>query len=463
MKKNIQINQSVFKAYDIRGVYPKELTEKTAELVGRAFVDFLKKKKRNKTAKLDIVVGRDNRASSPKLFKALKKAIVSEGANVIDIGLSPTPMFYFAVWKFGYDGGIQITASHNPPQYNGFKIVQSKAKIVGENTGLREIKKMVIEKADSLPQKKAAKKGRVVKKNVLKEYIEFNLKGFKKESFKDIKIVADTGNAVSGIWIRALKKYSQIPIFHLFPALNSRFPNHGLNPLEKENLKALQKKVKEKKASLGIIFDGDGDRIVFVDEKSRIVPSDFITALMAQIILRKQKGGKVLYNVCSSNIIKDVVKENGGIPIVTKIGHTFVKEEMEKQKAVFAGEFSGHFYSKRHHFCEAPLFVLCTLLQEISISNKPFSEIIKPFKRYFHSDQLNLRVRDKEKALKTLEKKYCRGKVSRLDGLRVDFKDWWFNIRPSNTEDLLRLVVEAKKEEIMKKRLKEIKDIIKDF
>jgi phosphomannomutase len=453
-----EINPSIFRPYDIRGIWPKEINPKAAEIIGKAFVKFLKKNSKKK--KLNIVVGRDNRLSSPLLSRALKRGIQEEGADIIDIGLSPTPMFYFAVWRNNYDGGVQVTASHNPPQYNGFKIVKGKARIVGENSGLKEIKKIAL-KGKFLERR--SKKGNITKKSILKDYIKFNLKELDIKKLKAFKIAVDTGNAVAGILVPELKKRLPCKIYHLFPKLDGSFPNHLPNPIEEKNIKDLKKFVREKKCDLGVAFDGDGDRIIFVAKDGKMIPSDYITCLIAQVLLKRNPGAKVLYNICSSNIIKEVVRENGGVAIAVKVGHTFVKEKMIKEDALFAGEFSGHFYLKSHHFTEAPLAILLEILKELSAKERSISALLKSFKKYFHSGQWNLKVKDKKRALILLEKKYNKGKVSHLDGLRVDFKEWWFNARPSNTEDLLRLVVEAKTKKLMREKLKEIIGIIKEI
>ena len=452
------INQKIFKAYDIRGIYPTEINSESAEVIGRAFVKFLKKESGKR--KLKIVVGRDNRVSSPVLSRAFKEGIQGEGADIIDIGLSPTPMFYFAVWKYGYDGGAQVTASHNPPQYNGFKIVGRGASMVGGNSGLGEIKKIALQ----MENKKVFKsqiEGSVKKKKVLKDYLKFNLRGVNLKEIKPLRIAIDTGNAVAGILVSELKKYLPCKIYHLFPKLDGSFPNHLPNPLEERNIKDLKKFVKDKKCDLGVAFDGDGDRVIFVAENGKIISSDYITCIISRIILRKNPGAKILYNICSSNIIKEIVKGNGGVSFPTKIGHTFVKERMKKTGAIFAGEFSGHFYLESHHYCEAPLAISLKILEEMAQTKEPISKLILPFRKYFHSGQINIKIKEKKKKLKELERRYKAGKVSRLDGLRVDFRDWWFNVRPSNTEDLLRIVVEANKKSLMKKRLREIIEIVK--
>ena len=451
----MKLNQDIFKAYDIRGIYPEEVNEKVAFKIGKAVVKFLGKKNPY------IVVGRDNRLSSPILSKSLKKGILNQGGNVIDIGLSTTPMFYFAVWKYNYDGGIISTASHNPPEYNGFKITKEKAISIGKENGLEKIKKLALKEVGKIKLKKDnGKKGRIKKLNVLKEYLDFNFSQIDIGKIKNLKIGIDTANAVSGILIKELTKYLPCKIYHLFSKLDGRFPNHLPNPLEEKNIKELKKIVKQKKLDLGIAFDGDGDRIIFVDEKGSAIPADLILALISEILLRQKRGQKILYNVCSSNIIKDVVKENGGVPIMGKIGHTFIKKRMRKEDVFFAGEFSGHYFLGAPYFFEVPLFVLFKVLEEISQRDKTISQLVRPFQKYFHSGQINMKVEDKKKKLKELEEKFKKGRISHLDGLRVDFKNWWFNARISHTEALLRLVLEAKTKSLMKEKRKEIIKII---
>ena len=452
------MNLNIFKAYDIRGIYPDEINKYDGKKIGEAFVKFLKKKNRKK---LDIIIGQDNRISSPSLSKYLKQGILEQGANIIDIGLTSTPMFYFASKLYNCDGGLMITASHNPPEYNGFKIIDKGASPIGENSGLKEIKKIVL----SLESTKDGKKKKNIKKrNVLKKYLDFNFSisklDFQKLKTAQLRIGIDTANAVSGILINHLKKRLPCKIYHLFPKLDGRFPNHLANPLEEKNIKDLKELVRKEKLDLGIAFDGDGDRIVFIDEKGETIPSDFITCLISQILLKSNPGSKILYNICSSNIIRDVVKENRGIAIAGKIGHTFIKEKMKKDNVIFAGEFSGHYFLGSPYFFEIPLFVLFKILNEISYSKKTMSQLIKGFKRYYNSGQVNFKVDDKKNKIQLMGKEFKNGKISHLDGLRVDFKDWWFNVRPSNTENLLRVIVEAKTKSLMQGKLKKIKKLI---
>lgn len=449
------IEPKIFKAYDIRGLYPAEVNEEAAEIIGRAFIRFLRK---SQEGQLNIVVGRDGRLSSPSLCQALKKGILTEGANIIDIGLTPSPMFYFAVWKHGFDGGAMTTASHNPPQYNGLKIVSQDANMVGKNTGLEEVKEIALQLTE---QEEVPKKGVVQEKDVLNEYIDFNFRGINVEEIKPLKIVIDTGNAVGGIWIEELKKRLPGEFFHLFPEIDGNFPNHDPDPLEEESIEALKNAVQEKRADLGMAFDGDGDRVAFVDEKGKRIPPDFMTALLSKIILRENPGSKIIYSICSSNIIRDVIKENKGVPIMWKIGHTFIKEKMAQENVIFGGEYSGHYCFKSHHFCEAPLVVLLKVLEELSQKEQPISQLVAPSKKYFYSGLINLEVKDKKSALELLEQKYKQGSVSYLDGIRIEFDNWWFNARASNTEDLLRVVVEARTKELMQEKVKEITNIIK--
>ena len=456
------MNLNIFKAYDIRGIYPNEINKYDGKKIGEAFVRFLRKKNKKK---LNIIIGQDNRISSPVLSKYLKQGILGQGANIIDIGLTGTPMFYFASKLYNCDGGLMITASHNPPEYNGFKIIDKGASPIGENSGLKEIKKIILSLESTKNEKKKNINRRNIKKrNVLKKYLDFNFSisklDFKKLKTAQLKIGIDTANAVSGILVNQLKRQLPCKIYHLFPKLDGRFPNHLANPLEEKNVKDLKGLVRKKKLDLGIAFDGDGDRIVFIDEKGETIPSDFITCLMSQILLKSNPKSKILYNICSSNIIKDVVEESRGTAIAGKIGHTFIKERMKKDNVIFAGEFSGHYFLGSPYFFEIPLFVLFKILNEISHSGKTMSQLVEGFKRYYNSGQVNFEVGDKKNKIKLMEKEFKNGKISHLDGLRIDFKDWWFNLRPSNTENLLRVIVEAKTKSLMQGKLKKIKKLI---
>jgi len=454
----MKINSNIFRAYDIRGIYPKELDERAVELIGRAFVKFLNKKN------LRIVVARDGRLSSPSLFKFLTKGLCEQGVNVIDIGLATSPMFYFAVAHFKFDGGIMITASHLSSEYNGFKLVRKKAIPISEETGLKEIKKLTQTPGNVITGYPQSGCGKVVKKKVLKEYIAFNLKDFDLEKILPFKIVIDTANSVSGILIPEIFKKINCKIYHLFSELDGNFPNHNPDPLVKENLTFLQKEVKKRKADFGIAFDGDGDRIIFLDERGKIISGDFITALLSQIILKAHSGEKIIYDIRSSNIVKETIKRYGGIPLVSRIGHSFFKEKMRKENIIFGGELSGHYYSKKDYFSEAPIFVLFKILEEMTKSKNKLSQLIEPFKKYFYSGEINFKVKNKKKVLKTLENKFSQsGNILKTDGLRIDFPDFWFLVRPSQTEPLLRLVLEARTKKLMEEKKQEIVKFITSF
>jgi len=447
--------------YDIRGIYPDEINERVIKSIGRALVGFLRKKYKKK--KVKIVISRDNRISSFPLYQALKKEILKQEIEVIDIGLGTTPMFYFAVQRFNCDGGVQITASHLPPQYNGCKLVGREAILIGGDSGLEEVRERVCEIERERGENPPLLKLRWAKKeNILAGYLESNFKNINIQGFKDLRIAIDTGNAVSGILIKEFKKHFPGKIYHLFPKLDGNFPNHLLNPIEEKNIKDLKKIVKEKKLDLGIAFDGDGDRIIFIDEKGETISPDFITCLLSEILLRKVKKEKIIYTICSSNIIKEVVEKNYGIAIPWKVGHGFIKQKMKKEKAIFGAEYSGHYFLKSHHFSEVPLYILLKVLEEVIKSKKSISKLVSSYKKYFYSGVINLKVKDKKKKLEEIEKKYRKEKISHLDGLRIDFSDYWFIVRPSNTEDLLRIVVEAKSEPLLREKIKALKKIIKN-
>jgi len=443
------VNPKIFKAYDIRGIFPEEINGRVAYLIGLAFVKFLGKLKPR------VVVGRDNRISSPILHKNLIKGLREGGATVIDIGLSPTPMLYFAVAHYGHDGGINITASHNPKEYNGFKLVREKAIPISGDTGLQQIKNLMRRNPVRLKTT-----GKLVRKTPLKDYMDFNLKEVDIKNLKPLRIVVDTANAVPGILIPRITQNLTLKIYHLFKKLDGNFPNHQPNPLIKENLKALCSAVKKNIADVGVAFDGDGDRIFFVDEKGKIIPADIITALMAQLILKDNPGSKILYDVRSSRVVKEVIEENGGFPVIYQVGHALIKEKMRRDNIIFGGEFAGHFYYQKHYFCEAPLFILLKVIELISLSGKPLSRLIKPYQKYYHSGEINFETTDKAGKIKKLKKHFDSGEILGIDGLRVDFEDWWFNVRLSNTEPLLRLVVEAKTKKLLEEKKKELTRLI---
>ena len=451
----MSINPSIFKAYDVRGVYPGEINEETVYLVGRAFAVWLTKKARKQPV---IVVGSDARISSPGLKKALVRGILEQGGKIIDIGLATTPMFYFAVNKAKADGGAMVTASHNPAKYNGLKFTLKQARPVGEETGLEEIK------AFALRAKFAAsvKKGTLKKKLLFKKYVNFMLWQIKNIEMPDLKIAIDSGNGMAGLILPKLfKKIKRIKVFPLYFKIDCGFPNHEANPLKEDTLNDLKNLMRKKKADAGIAFDGDGDRVVFLTAEGRPARADFITALLAGEYLKKYPKAKIAFGVNSSRVVREAIAEKGGRPFVSRIGHSFFKEHLWKEGVVFGGELSGHYYFRDFFNADSGIFTMMKVLKIVAQEKKPLSELIKPFERYFASGEINFEVKDKFGIIKNLEKKFSDGRVSKVDGLSVEYKDWWFNIRSSNTEPLLRLNLEAKTKKILEEKKKMLTIIIK--
>jgi phosphomannomutase len=415
----------IFKAYDIRGIYGEQLNEDIAYKIGRAFAMYIGSK---------IVVAKDNRLSSDSLFEALTRGITDQGSDVYNIGLSTSPMFYFAVSNLVCDGGVIITASHNPPQYNGFKMVRSDAMPLSGEDGIDQIKQLVEENNFS-----SSKKGNISTLDITDKYVNsFEIKKY------NLKVVVDTANSVSGLIVNRM--FRGVSLFHLFSELDGSFPNHEPNPLEEKNIKDLREKVLEYGADIGIAFDGDGDRVFFVDEKGELISSDLIIALIAKLIDKK-----VLYDLRCSNIIKETARDS----VMWRVGHSFIKKKMKDEDIFFGGEYSGHYYLKQgSSYYESPYFVIYKLFE--AMENKKLSELIAPFKKYYHSGELNFEVKDKQSVIEKVEKNYSYGKITKIDGVRIDFDDWWFLLRGSNTEPILRLIVEAKSKELLDSKIKEI-------
>jgi len=443
------VDQTIFKAYDIRGIYPKQLNEEITYKVGRALVEYLKPK--------TIVVGRDMRLSSPDLFEALTRGITEGGSDVIDIGLVSTDGLYFAVGKYRYDAGVMITASHNPPEYNGFKMCRKEAVPLSGESGLDEIKNLIL-KDEFLPHPKI---GKIVKLNIDVAYVHHLLSFVNKNKINPFKIVIDAGNGMAGKIVPKL--FSNLPcqVIPMFFELDGSFPHHLASPIEPQNIAPLREMVLAEKADLGAAFDGDADRMFLVDEMANPLGGDMVTALVAKNLLRKEKGATILYNLICSKAVPQVIESEGGKAIRTRVGHALIKPLMKKYNAVFGGEHSGHFYFRKNFFADSGLIALLVCLELISEENQHLSALVKSIDPYFRSGEINSRVENIPQKLKDMEKKYSRGKVDHLDGLTVDFGDWWFNIRPSNTEPLLRLNVEADTQPLLKQKTEELINLIR--
>jgi|TARA_Y100000310_G_scaffold9735_2_gene10488 phosphomannomutase len=454
----MKINPDIFRLYDIRGIYPKNLNEESAYQVARTFIRFLQKRSGNQ--KLKIALGKDIRKSSPILFKGFSNGILKEGSDLTDFGLITTPMLYFAVSNFGFDGGVVITASHNPNPYNGLKLVRERAIPLSGPKGIFWIRDYLLKNGHFL---KKPRQGKIFKRNIEKAYLDFSLKlaGIKKNEFQGFSLAVDAGNGIAGPITLKLLKELGIKVFPLYCRPDGSFPNHSPDPLLKENLKDIISLVKKKKPDFGIALDGDGDRIIFIDEKGQAVSGDLITALLAKIILKKRKGLKILYDVRSSRAVEEVIRENRGKPIPFRIGHALIKEKMRKDNIIFGGELSGHYYLGQNLFYDMPFFVLLKILKEIKENKVSLSSLIKPLKRYYYSGEINFKIKNKKGKIKELKKRYKSGKVLEIDGLRVEFNDWWFLVRPSNTEAVLRLIVEAETKTLLFKKKRELTKAIK--
>lgn len=445
---------SIFKAYDIRGLSPGEITEEIAYCVGQAVV-------LETGAKL-VVVGRDMRQTSVLLEVSLIEGIKSRGADVRTIGLTTTPMFYFAVAKDStHEAGVMVTASHNPSAYNGFKMVRARAVPIGQGSGMEHIRDAVI--AGRLPS--LEKTGLAQEMDVLNEYVAFMNGLVSSDSLSNMKIVIDAGNGMAGHTLPALlASYPSLQTEHLYFELDGRFPNHEANPLKIETLDKLRADVVSFGAAFGAAYDGDADRIGIVDERGEVVESSLLLALLAPVFLEKFPGAKVLYDVRCSKIVSEVIVEKGGTADMCRVGHAFIKKQLRESGAVMAGELSGHFYFKDFFGVESTDLVFLTVAALLTKTGKKLSELIAPLRKYAHSGEINFKVEDKQKVIAVIEEKYGKDALNiwREDGVRLDFKDWWVSLRSSNTEPLLRLVLEAQTGELMEEKKLEISKLIEE-
>ena len=437
--------EKIIKAYDIRGLIKNEITPDFSFSLGVAFAKFLEIEREPAT----IVVGEDMRASSAPLAAAFSDGATSQGMDVIRIGLASTDMLYFASGKLNLPG-IMFTASHNPAKYNGMKLCKSGAKPIGQESGLLKIRKFI---EDGVPISNRPV-GSVKSQDLLSEYVDYLLARFPKKTFKKrkLKVVIDAGNGMAGFTAPAVMKHLNIDLIPMYFELDGNFPNHEANPIESENLKDLQKKVKKEKADIGLAFDGDADRCFLIDEKGDLVNPSALTALIAVRELKSQPGSTIIYNLISSKTVAEVITENGGVGLRSRVGHSYIKSLMAESGAIFGGEHSGHFYFADFWRADSGMLAALYALAELMDSNKPLSNLLKPYNRYFSSGEINSKVKDVAKSIKAVEEKY-QGKyqLDHLDGLTVTADSWWFNLRPSNTEPLLRLNVEANTEKEMAK------------
>ncbi|HSE35344.1 MAG TPA: phosphomannomutase/phosphoglucomutase [Candidatus Paceibacterota bacterium] len=442
--------KQIFKSYDIRGIYPTEINEEVAERIGGATVKLLQAK--------SIAIGRDTRASSPSLFAALAKGITDAGADVIDLGLATTPMVYYAGYALDVDGCISLTASHNPPEYNGLKICSKGPVPMGLGSGLERIRDIALGK-DSLL---ASTPGKIERHDISREFQKF-LSTFANFGERRFRIAIDTANAMGILDIplfRSLEPSLEI-VKILYGEFDPTFPNHEANPLKHETLAELQDAVRTEHADIGIAFDGDGDRVGFVDEKGDIVPMDLVTALLARSVLTRYPGAVVLADLRSSRVVEEEIANAGGIAHECRVGHAHIKRQMRDEHARLAGELSGHYYFGEGYYAEMGPLPAIYLLNTMAKTGKPLSELWRSLLRYSHSGEQNFTVANTEQVLARIKAAYPDGELSELDGVKVSYPNWWFSVRASNTEPLVRLNLEATTQSEMEQRKGELVALIK--
>ncbi len=452
----MSIDPSIFKAYDIRAL-ASELTPEIAERVGRALVKM--------TGAETVVVGRDMRETSPALSEAVIRGIVKSGADVVDIGLCSTPLFYYAVGTQFAEApaagaGIMVTASHNPKEYNGFKLERGDLSSIGQGSGMEEMRELV--EAGNF---KDAAEGNVIESDLRGEYAAKLLSIVGKRETGKPALVSDAGNGMAGhVAPAVLEAYGLGRSKKLFFELDGSFPNHVPNPVDPQNLSALAKAVKETGAGIGAAFDGDADRVGFVDERGLPVRGDIVTAIIAAEVLRRHPGSPVLYDLRSSRAVAEAISEAGGRPVMSKVGHSHIKNAMRELGACFAGEFSTHYYFADFFGAESSDLALLYILGAMKRTGKKLSELAAPLMRYSHSGEINFKVKNKEALMAALQARYGKdGKAISIDGLRFDFPDWWFNVRASNTEPVVRLNLETGSDTETKRRIEEISEVISNF
>jgi len=432
------IDEGIFKAYDIRGIYPEQVNEPVFLAVGQAATQLLGVKK--------AVVGRDMRISSEKLAAAFVEGIRRGGADVTDVGLVSTDALYYAVGKYGFDFGGMITASHNPPQYNGLKMCRSEAVPLSAEKEMAKIKDLI--KSGDLPQ--AAKRGGYVTRDITDDFINHVLSFVDLSVIKPFKVVIDAGNGMAGVLVTRLFEHLPCRLIPMYFELDGTFPNHPASPIEPENIADLRNRVLAEKADFGAAFDGDADRMFLVDENARPLGGDMVTAMVARSLLEKHPNATVIYNLICSKAVPTVIEKAGGKAIRTRVGHAIIKPIMKEHNAIFGGEHSGHFYFRDNWYADSGLIAFVVCLELLSKSGRRLSELVASFDTYYRSGEINSKVNDIPAKLKQLVAAFPQARVDYLDGVTIDAGSFWFNVRPSNTEPLLRLNLEAETAEIMR-------------
>ncbi len=448
------MNPDIFKAYDVRGVYPGEIDEAGARAIGVAFIAYLRARR--------IAVGRDMRVSSPALAAAFINGVTSQGADVVDYGMIPTDMLYYAVATDKLEGGAQITASHNPKQYNGLKMVRQEALPLSGEAGISDIRDMIA--ADRLPAP-ASTRGEVTTKNVLDAYVDHVMSFIDPSIVKPFNVVLDAGSGMGGLV--APKLFDRLPCktTRLCFDIDGTFPNHEANPLIEENRRDIVQRVVAEKADIGIAWDGDADRCFFITGAGEFVSGDFVTALLAEAFLMKNPGASVIYDLRASYAVKDIVASYGGTALMNRVGHAFIKQRMRETNAIFGGEVTGHYYFRDNFYADNGFIPAMLMLELMSRKGKSLHQLLEPLAaKYFISGEINTKLAGMDHVpakLQQIADKYAGGKQYRLDGLSVEFPDWHFNVRPSNTEPLLRLNLEATTRVMMEAKRDEVLALIR--
>jgi phosphomannomutase len=445
------LDPAVFKAYDVRGVYPDDLDEEGAEAIGRAYVEQFEPRR--------IAVGRDMRLSGPQMQAAVMRGAAAAGADVLDLGLIGTEMLYFAVGSLGLDGGIAVTASHNPRQYTGMKIVRRGALPVGGDSGLLDVR----ERALAAPGAASAAPGTIEPHDVWPAYVDRVLSFVDVSEIRPLRVVIDGANGMAGAMLTPVLERLPIEAVRCYFDPDGSFPNHEPNPLLPENREFIVRKTLEEGADLGVAFDGDADRCFFVDDGGDFVPGDFATALLAERMLEKEPGAKIIYDVRASWAVPEAVERAGGEALVNRVGHAFIKHRMRKEDAAFGGEVSGHYYFRDFTQADTGVVPFLLMLELVSRKGRRLSELLAPLReRYFITGEINTPVPDVALKLQELKERFAgEGRISHLDGISVEAEDWHFNVRPSNTEPLLRLNLEARSQELMEAKRDEVLDLIR--
>lgn len=444
----MNVNPSIFKAYDIRGVYPTDLNEDIAYHIGRAFVSFVKPER--------VIVGRDMRLSGPSISAAVIRGITDQGADVLEIGMVSTDQYYYACASLGLPG-MMVTASHNPKIYNGFKMVRKMPYLLSGDAGIQDIRRLV--ESESYPT--PLRQGNTYLQDFQEDFIAKVLSVIDVGVIQPLKVVVDTGNGMVGPVLTEVFRRLPVKLIGLYLEPDGNLPNHGLDPLQPENRAELQRRVIEERADIGFAFDGDGDRFFTIDDRGEFVPGDFLTAIMGAYLLEKQPGAKIIYDVRASWAVPALIEQAGGTALMERVGHAFIKRRMADEKALFAGEVTGHYYFRDFFFADSGILPALVLLELLSSRGVRLSDLLRPLEaKYFISGEINSTVDDPQGRMRLLSERYPDAEQYELDGISVIYPDWHFNVRPSNTEPLLRLNLEALTREAMERRRDEVLGII---